>query len=604
LEDLLASVEAEGKTEILAFRSNVDYSGSLSTWGCHESYLHREPAEKLQPHLIPHLVTRVIYTGAGGFHPLAPGLEFTLSPRAAHIQHIVSGNSTADRGLWHTKEEPLSARYRRLHLICGESLCSETAAFLKIGVTALVVAMADAGLAPGAAVQFADSLESLHAVAGDVTCKRPLAMADGSRRSAIEIQRHYLRLAEQNLDRAFMPSWAGEVCRRWRVLLDQLEDAPRSVERTLDWAIKRTLYANHAARAGFRWDALPFWSQMIDKLLAACKSNGRRVSLKTALGPKSPVPDEIAALDPLVRTQGLEWQDLKRLLDWRSQLFAIDMRFGQLRGKGIFDALDGVLNHKVDGVENIEQALTEPPATGRARLRGKVIRELAGTENARCDWQTVVNFDEQKVLHLSDPFVTEEKWGPWSQRLPREMVQAFEIHAMSHAHGRRQVAADCVARGDYARAEELLRGLALEGFEMPSTHCHLARVFVLTNRGEEAREQVRLAWAIRQQADPPILARILFLQCVFAMLDGNAFTEFVEQLKEVLSGGRAHLDWRIQPVVMRVRTRVGEPNYQFLKALAAALCDASDLAGLERYPQWRDAAVPEAVAIPDEDIPF
>ena len=269
LEDLLASVEAEGKTEILAFRSNVDYSGSLSTWGCHESYLHREPAEKLQPHLIPHLVTRVIYTGAGGFHPLAPGLEFTLSPRAAHIQHVVSGNSTADRGLWHTKEEPLSARYGRLHLICGESLCSETAAFLKIGVTALVVAMADAGVAPGAAVQFADPLESLHSVAGDVTCKRPLAMADGSRRTAIDIQRHYLRLAEQNLDRAFMPSWAGQVCRRWRVVLDQLEDAPRSVERTLDWAIKRTLYANHAARAGLRWDALPFWNQIIDKLLAA-----------------------------------------------------------------------------------------------------------------------------------------------------------------------------------------------------------------------------------------------------------------------------------------------------------------------------------------------
>src|SRR5208283_1905190 len=216
------------------------------------------------------------------------GLEFTLSPRVAHVQQVVSGNSTSERGIWHTKTEKLCAGYSRLHVLCGESLCSETAAFLKVGSTALIVAMADAGLAPGSAVQLAEPLVAMQNVAGDVTCRTPLRMADGSCQTALAIQRHYLEQAEAHVGASFMPAWAAEVCRRWRAVLDQLEDAPGSVEQTLDWGIKLALYAHHARSIDIRWDALPFWNQVIGRLAAALgdgEDGEKALLLEIAIGP-------------------------------------------------------------------------------------------------------------------------------------------------------------------------------------------------------------------------------------------------------------------------------------------------------------------------------
>lgn len=146
------SAEGQG-AEVLCFLCNVDYGGGQATWGCHESYLHRGDPAVFPKQIIPHLVSRIIYTGAGGFNPLAAGLEFTLSPRAAHLTNAVSSDSTGNRGIFHTKDESLCGPgYHRLHLLCGESLCSETASWLKLGATALVVAMIEAGVNPGGAV--------------------------------------------------------------------------------------------------------------------------------------------------------------------------------------------------------------------------------------------------------------------------------------------------------------------------------------------------------------------------------------------------------------------------------------------------------------------
>src|SRR5687768_6607606 len=80
--------------EARLFTGNVDYSGTGSTWGSHESYCHRADPELLRRRLVPHLVTRVIFSGAGGFNPRSHGLEFTLSPRAHHLNRVVSDNST------------------------------------------------------------------------------------------------------------------------------------------------------------------------------------------------------------------------------------------------------------------------------------------------------------------------------------------------------------------------------------------------------------------------------------------------------------------------------------------------------------------------------
>ncbi len=256
LAGIAAAIEAESPegTEIMCFRNNVDYGGTQSTWGSHESYAHTARADTIRDQIIPHLVTRIPLIGSGGFHPLLRGLSFSLAPRVAHLHHVAAGSSTHDRPIFHEKDEPLGRGYSRFHVICGESNCSETSTFLRVGCTAIVVRMIEAGLNPGSSVQLADPLAAIHAVAADVTCRKPLPMADGSTRTAVSIQRHYLEMAEANLN--VLPSWAGEVLNLWRALLDKLEsdDPPAAVAQILDWAIKYQTYSAHASRLGISWD--------------------------------------------------------------------------------------------------------------------------------------------------------------------------------------------------------------------------------------------------------------------------------------------------------------------------------------------------------------
>ncbi|MGD0786796.1 MAG: proteasome accessory factor PafA2 family protein [Terracidiphilus sp.] len=586
-------------TEIVALRCNVDYSGSRNTWGCHESYMHRIPQDALQPQIVPHLVTRLIYTGAGGFNPLSRGLEFTLSPRMAHFRRVVTVSSTSERGIWHTKSEPLCAGYRRLHVICGESLCSETANFLKVGVTALIVAMADAGLTPGSAVQLADPLAAMQRVASDAACKAPLRMADGSLMTAIAIQRHYLEAVEAHLGASFMPERAAEVCRRWRAVLDQLEDAPAGVEKTLDWGIKRALYANYARSLGIRWDMLPFLSSFIEQAAAVhanCKDGQEPVLLEYAIAPKRRIPRELAALEPMLRLAGLGWDDVRAVLNSRQKFFEIDTRFGQLGVKGIFETLDraGVLNHRVAGVDAIDRAMTEPPASGRARIRGEVVRRLASSANVRCDWESVVNFGDGQILDLSDPFAGEESWKPIASADDSSSDREIWPDNSHDPYMRRQDAADRILSGDYAGAEVLLRGLLAETFMLPSTHCHMARVLLMTNREAQAREHIAQAWAIRNQASRYVVPRILFFQCIFAIFDGTAIGGIVGQIRAALHGEDAHLDWTILPMLDHLRPRLGEANYEFLKALAHALSDSSAMRRLDEFPQWLSAVAAAA----------
>jgi hypothetical protein len=598
LAGLAAAVEsacAPG-TEILCFRNNVDYSGTQATWGCHESYMHRTPLDALQPQIIPHLVTRLIYTGAGGFNPISKGLEFTLSPRVAHIELVVSRSSTNERGIWHTKSESLCSGYSRLHVLCGESLCSETATFLKIGATALIVAMADAGLAPGNAVRMADPLEAMRMIAGDVTCKKPLRMADGSLMTALAIQRHYLEIAEAHVSASFMPAWAAEVCRRWRAVLDQLEGAPSAVDKTLDWGIKHALYADQARSMGIRWEDLPFWNNVIGQCegaLAPRSSRAKTVSLETAVRTMRRIPSVLAFIEPVLKSRGYQWNDLKTVLGCRQKFFEIDTRFGQIGPRGIFESLDlaGVLRHRVSGVDNIEHAMAEPPAVGRARIRGQVIQRLAGAGNTRCDWQSIINYSEKQFLDLSDPFASTESWRPLNSPESHQDLLDFSLFAGNDPYARRQDAADRILTGDFEGAEALLRELLAERFCLPSTNCHMARVLLMTNREAEAREQIVQGWIIHRNAPTYVVGRMLFFRIIFALFDGADISDLVEQLKAIMQQPGADLDWTIRPMLEHLRPRFSEVDFRFLDALAATLSNIRNLPLLEPFPQWAGTAV-------------
>lgn len=396
LQQELESSDSELR-ELLFLRGNVDYSGSLSTWGCHESYLTQNVPLSFADQIVPHLVSRVIYSGAGGFDPTSPGVRFVLSPRSLHLERVISGSSTEHRGIFHTKDESLCGHgFKRLHILCGDSLCSETSQWLMVATTALVVAMADAGTHPGERVRLVTPLRALRTIVRDPSCKARVRLANGDRVTAVAIQRHYLAEAEARVGEDFMPSWTKRVLPRWRETLDRLEQTPDELSTTLDWAIKLALFREHVQRRGMEWELLGPWTTVLTRVEKGQDADREK-------------------LTPTLRKKGYRLKDLDRVRALRDELFEIDTRFGQLGDRGIFTRLDraGVLEHRLTTGGEIERAMRYPPAGTRARLRGETIRKLgAANSRNRCGWEAFWDLDGMRSLELSHPFETRERWGP------------------------------------------------------------------------------------------------------------------------------------------------------------------------------------------------
>jgi proteasome accessory factor A len=428
--------------EVVLFKTNVDHSGSGATWGCHTSFMHGGNPAEFPDQIIPHLVSRIVYSGAGGLELSDGRLRFTLSPRVRFLECEVSGCSTSQRGIFHTKDETLARDgYHRLHIICGESLCSETALWLNMGATALIVAMIEARLRPGEAVRLSNPLEAMRRFTVDPACRATAPTASGRRLSAIQIQRHYLERAESYQNEPFMPPWTRQVCSQWRKMLDRLENgAPGSVASTLDWAMKLGLFLHHAERRGL---SLQHWYHPDQAMRRVHDGNPFALSNEEA-----PVSNKSDCAPPAVRKV-------------HQELCEIDTRFGQLGSNGIFAALDqaGVLGHRFAGVDNIEHALANPPAIGRARLRGLCVRRFNG-QNQRysCSWRNVVDHEKNLLLDLSEPFITDESWqpAPAGFRCPDNGIQAHLHRMLSEARMRHD-------HGNHESAATILH--QLEGFQ-------------------------------------------------------------------------------------------------------------------------------------------
>jgi proteasome accessory factor A len=431
-----ALVEADDLVEEASvFAGNQDYA-SGNTWASHENYLHRSDPEALFENLVPHLVTRVVYTGAGGFNPTGPGIEFTLSAREPHMRRVRSENSTSARGIYHTKEEPhCGGGYGRLHVLVGDSLASELAGCLRLGTTALIVALTEEDRAPGLDLGLRSPLTALHLIARDPSCRARFFRRDGALTTALEIQFQYLERVEAVLGEPFLPDWAEETCRLWRETLEALEESPRLLARSLDWAIKWEIFGERARRRGFDPGAIRLWNG----ILRRARLSGEKILELHRGPPLGELPSPMAAawrrvreLDPLLQEAGRDWEELEELLKLRRELLELDTRFAQL-GTGLFAELDrrpGVLKHRVREVADVELAVTHPPLEGRARLRGEVIRRTSPAGGRYlCDWSRIVNPRERSVLDLSDPFETRESWRPLQVRPsedPPEVLRSAE----------------------------------------------------------------------------------------------------------------------------------------------------------------------------------
>jgi proteasome accessory factor A len=428
--------------EVMIFKTNVDHSGSGATWGCHTSFMHLGNPEKFPDQIIPHLVSRIVYSGAGGLELVDGRFRFTLSPRVRFLDREVSHNSTSERGIFHTKDETLANEgCHRLHIICGESLCSETALWLNMGATAVIVALIEAGLRPGQAVRLQDPLGAMRRFSLDPTCRAVAQTLGGKKLSAVQIQRHYLEMAQTHCGAPFMPPWADQVCIQWRKILDRLENGtPGSVASTLDWAMKLGLFLRHSERRGL---GLQHWHHMDPASQQRVDDDEFALSNEEAAACKKP-----EAASPAVRKV-------------HQELCEIDTRFGQLGDNGIFAALNraGVLSHQFAGVDNIEHAVANPPAIGRARLRGQCVQRFKGQNNRySCSWRNVVDLKRNLLLDLSEPFVSEEKWQPAPPGFhdPRSGIEGHLRRMLSQARTLHD-------RGDHESAATILR--QMEGFQ-------------------------------------------------------------------------------------------------------------------------------------------
>jgi hypothetical protein len=431
LHGLAASASAnQGRPGgILVFRTNVDYRSPEVTWGAHESYRYLCPAPRIITALIPHLVTRMIYTGGGGLDVRRGGFAFSLSPRAGLFRQVTSLESTGNRGIWHLKDETLSGEGHRAHVLLGEALCSHRAQVLKLGTTALLAAMADGSVLPGRAVQLLSPVSALRTVAADVALKAPIALADGRWLTPLAIQRFFLESAERCVGERFMPDWTAEVCRLWRETLDVLEGGAAAAATLLDWPLKYQLYTRRLTGRGHSWESARIWSFVARVLSRALRRQERVLDpngITELIGSASPVPREVAFLALRLRRYGLDWSGLAPFLKLRDELCEADLRFGQI-GNGVFDSLDAArhLRHKVPGVDRIDRALLEPSSCPRARRRSKAIRELLAAGSAgSAGWVRVSDETRHRILELPDPLSDRDDWialpRPGNAEQPRE----------------------------------------------------------------------------------------------------------------------------------------------------------------------------------------
>ncbi|MGH3755018.1 MAG: Pup--protein ligase [Pseudonocardiaceae bacterium] len=353
LEDLLVDAERRLADEgiggdIFLFKNNTDSAGN--SYGCHENYLVARAGEfsRIADVLLPFLVTRQLICGAGKVLQTPRGAVYCLSQRAEHIWEGVSSATTRSRPIINTRDEPHAdaERYRRLHVIVGDSNMSEVTTLLKVGSAHLVLEMVEEGVA------FRDftldnPIRAIREISHDLTGRRGVRLAGGREASALDIQREYYLRAVDHVARRGSDPLTDRVMELWDRTLGAVERQDLSlIDREIDWAIKHRLVERY--RAKHQMDL----------------SNPR-----------------IAQLD-------LTYHDIRR-------------------GRGLFDLLQRkALVDRVTDDGEIEAAKDTPPATTRAKLRGDFIAAAqAAGRDFTVDWVHLkLNDQAQRTVLCKDPF--------------------------------------------------------------------------------------------------------------------------------------------------------------------------------------------------------
>ncbi|MFM7508717.1 MAG: proteasome accessory factor PafA2 family protein [Actinomycetota bacterium] len=298
--------------------------------------------------LIPFLVTRQIYAGAGKVVHTARGAQFSLAQRAEHIWEGVSSATTRSRPIINTRDEPHadSDRFRRLHVIVGDSNMSEYATFLKVGACSLVLRMLED---PGVVLRdmsLENPIRAIREISHDPTCTRPVRLSNGRELSALQIQSEYLERALRYAQHHDLSPQEKQALDMWEHVMVGLAEDPLSLDRELDWVIKYRLIEAYRAR------------------------------------------HDLSLTSPQVALLDLQYHDINRE---RSVFYKLQHR----------NMVDRVVTDAA-----ITEAVEQPPQTTRARLRGEFIRRAKERKrDYTVDWVHLkLNDQAQRTVLCKDPF--------------------------------------------------------------------------------------------------------------------------------------------------------------------------------------------------------
>jgi len=353
LEGLLVDAERRLREEGIAgdiylFKNNTDSAGN--SYGCHENYLVGRHGEfsRLADVLIPFLVSRQLIAGAGKVLQTPRGAVFCLSQRAEHIWEGVSSATTRSRPIINTRDEPHAdaERFRRLHVIVGDSNMNEMTTLLKIGTADLVLRMIEAGVVMRD-LTLENPIRAIREISHDLSGMRKVKLASGREASALEIQREYFAKASDFVDRRGADATVRTVLDLWGRTLKAIETGDLGlVDREVDWVTKYQLIERYRGK------------------------------------------HDLALSSPRVAQLDLAYHDINR----HRGLYYL------LENKGL------VVRATADLA--VFEAKSVPPQTTRARLRGEFIKKAQEKRrDFTVDWVHLkLNDQAQRTVLCKDPF--------------------------------------------------------------------------------------------------------------------------------------------------------------------------------------------------------
>ncbi|HIG72055.1 MAG TPA: proteasome accessory factor PafA2 [Myxococcales bacterium] len=245
----------DGATMLL-HKNNSDRKGN--SYGCHENYLmdRQTSFKRVVEHLMPFFVTRQVYCGAGkvGSENRAQPCDYQISQRADFFEVEVALDTMVKRPIINTRDEPHADRekYRRLHCIVGDSNMSEYTIYLRNGVTALVISMIEDGAIPDGLV-LRDPVRAIKQVSHDPTCKTELALDNGKKMTAVQLQAEYFEAALRYTATRDIDPIVQDVIEKWQYVIEKLAGDPMDLHREIDWISKKKLIETFMDRKELDW---------------------------------------------------------------------------------------------------------------------------------------------------------------------------------------------------------------------------------------------------------------------------------------------------------------------------------------------------------------